>query len=91
MHAQCRDRRIIGLTSLRKFIHGREDGADDAMSVSCAAFGRRPWEALYSPLLASRIESFNHPVSVGDDQIARTKLDDGFLVPETTRLQRSER
>ena len=80
MHPQDHDCSIIRLTSSRKFVHRCEDRVDHVVSALFTAFGRCPLEALYSPLLVGRIYRFNDPVSVGEDQVARIKLNRAFLI-----------
>ena len=80
MHPQDHDCSIIRLTSSRKFVHKCEDRVDHVVSALFTAFGRCPSEALYAPLLVGRIYCFNDPVSVGEDQVARIKLNRAFLI-----------
>src|SRR5712675_3492909 len=80
MDLQSYDRRIISLASTRKLVHRCEDRVDHVVGALCVAFGRRPSEALYSPLLAARIYRFNHPVRVAEHPITRIKLNSALLI-----------
>lgn len=80
MHPQDYDGSIISLASVREFIHRRENRADNVSSALGIAFGRCPSESLNSLLLAGRIHRFAHPVSVGEEQITRIKLNGALLI-----------
>src|SRR5881392_465360 len=76
---KCVDGYIRPVSS-RKIVHGCEDRVDNVVSALCVSFGRCLSETLCSPLVASRIYRFNHPVSVGEDQIASIELNCPLLI-----------
>src|SRR5580700_341411 len=71
---------VIGLASSRKLVHGCKDRVDNVVSALCLFFGCCLSETLCSPLVAGRIYRFNHPVSVGEDQIAGIELNRPWLI-----------